>query len=750
LHKKLLTLGIALFLISFQTLAFAITVPNMDQFIVAVIGEPESVDPAKSYDTASANLIMNVYDTLIKFEREDLLTYVGHVSDTWTIVDSTTYRFHIRSGVKWHDGSGDVTPRDVEYSIERGMVVDYVGGPNWMLYEPLLGGWNAKGFDTYNDTAGAPGSDGMLNSTEASIGGHLIDDAVVVVDGAGTPDVNGEYVQFNLAIPYAPFMQILAQAWASIQDEGWSTAQGAWPGFDVTNGYLRWTDYCQRINGSVLVSFDAGGGTPGNHVMMGSGPYKFFIWEVGNYWEITKFDDYVLGWPAKGAAKSVSTVTKKYVANWPTRKVLFLSNNPNQQADMVNVPRANIGEIAGEPGVRGVKDIPSLVLSPAMHFNYDIASTSTYFATKPTLDGSAKLDMLSDVHLRKALAHSLDYATYIVDAYLGEADQPATPAIKGLTYSWSDLGKTPVAYDLAAAETEFQAAWGGDLWSKSWTLPVTYNEGNVQRETAALMLEYAIENLIPWPGGITVDIQTFGLPWGSTYIPALIAGELPNFFIGWLADYADPHNFIFPYMHTQGDFAGFQAIQYGQSAHTQKGTITDPFGTDTVDLVADIGAVNGILLNNTYVDSLIFLGIAKTVEGERRAIYNELQDIFLAEFPTIPVAQPTTRHWERDWVQGWYFNPLTPNGATDGYFYHFWKGATSDITGDDDTSILDAGKMSTHFDIVGPSGYDRVADIYPVTELGGVDYKIRGTDGHIDIFDAAQLNTDWGETAVGA
>jgi ABC-type transport system substrate-binding protein len=49
-----------------------------------------------------------------------------------------TYNFTIRQGVLFHDNS-TLTAADVEYSIQRAMVRDRSGGPNWMWYVPLLG-----------------------------------------------------------------------------------------------------------------------------------------------------------------------------------------------------------------------------------------------------------------------------------------------------------------------------------------------------------------------------------------------------------------------------------------------------------------------------------------------------------------------------------------------------------------------------------------------------------------------------------
>ena len=97
------------------------------------------MDPAYSYDTASGEIIQSVYETLLFFKGESTTEFEPILATEWNVsADGKTYRFKIREGVKFHNGN-DLTPEDVEYSIERGMVQDYGAGPQWMLFEPLLG-----------------------------------------------------------------------------------------------------------------------------------------------------------------------------------------------------------------------------------------------------------------------------------------------------------------------------------------------------------------------------------------------------------------------------------------------------------------------------------------------------------------------------------------------------------------------------------------------------------------------------------
>jgi hypothetical protein len=66
-------------------------------------------------------------------------------------------------------------------------------------------------------------------------------------------------------------------------------------------------------------------------------------------------------------------------------------------------------------------------------------------------------------------------------------------------------------------------------------------------------------------------------------------------------------------------------------------------------------------IDNDYVDGLIELGIQIPDSNPLRGkIYTELMDIFYAECPALMTFQPLGRHYERNWLQGWYYNPARP------------------------------------------------------------------------------------------
>lgn len=604
-------------------------ITNPYELIIATIVEPETVDPAWAYDSASMKLISNVYETLIRFDGESVDEFEPCLATDWSYDEVTyTYAFEIRQGVPWHDWTyGTLTPEDVEYSFERWMVQDRSGGPAWMIYEPLLGCYEADMYDP---------------------------EFIGKIDAAVESDATNVY--FHLIGPLSPliFYQVIAQSFASIIDKDWAIEQGCWDGIYTMESLETYHD-------PAVSPLD-----DPETVMMGTGPYEFDYWDKGVEWSIVKFDDYWGDWPAKhpeiGESRGyVTRVTEKFIDEWATRKLMFLAGD----ADIVYVPRTNINEVFCQTGIRCVYPLPTLTVT-AMFFNFYISTTSPYLGpgfdpADPYAFGEdrIRMDFFSDLDVRKGFAYAFDYLTFIVEAFQGEATQPATCVIDGIPYQNPDQEK--YYFDLAKVEEHFRAAWGGEVWENGFTMTLVYNTGNVPRMLACEILKSSIESLNP-----KFHIDITATSWGP-YLGQMINGELPIFIIGWLADYPDPHNFVHPFMHSYGAFTYYQGY------------------------------------SNSYVDSLIDAGIESIDPAERETIYYELQDIYHDECISVPLYQPFGRHFERDWVQGWYYNPIYPGV----YAYHLWKEELppEDINMDGSVNVIDVNRVAAAYGSSYEPGY---------------------------------------------
>ena len=638
---------------------------NPYELVVATIGEPETVDPAECYDTASAELISNVYDTLVRFDGESVVEFVPCLATEWDYDEATyTYTFTVREGVSWMDRAyGTVTPEDVEYSFERWMVQDIDGGPTWIIFDPLLGCYTVNTSDP-----------DFINKIDAAV------------------ESNDTNVYFRCAGPFPSmiFYQVVAQQCASILDKDWCIENGCWDGV-YTKESLE-TYYNPEV--SKLMDPEP--------VMMGTGPYMLDYWERDIEWAIYRNDDYWGGWPAEGCRGWVERVTKKFIDEWDTRKVMFLAGD----LDIIGVPRTHIGDVWGEPGIRCIYPLPALSCS-GFFFNFDVQSTSRFLRAPFTSyecaagelnEGGFPPDFFTDVHVRKGFAYCMDYAEFLSIAYLGEAVYPATPAIQGLPYRRSDewYAENQYMLDLAKAEEEFRLAWGGELWETGFTLPLSYSMVSLPGKTIAEMLEANIESLNP-----KFHVYPIEVGCSTVYIPELFAGELTMFVIGWLADYPDPHNFFHPFMHTHGAFAAWQ------------------------------------FYSNPKADALIEEGGTCVDPVRREEIYFELQEMYITECPSVCAYQAAGRHWERTWVQGWFYNPAR-SGI---YFYHLWKEdlPMEDLNQNATVNIQDIARCAVAF-----GSYYKVGDVHPRWDS----YSDINHDANVNILDIGAIASKFGLQAL--
>lgn len=78
---------------------------------------PSSLDPGVVQDGDTLDLLQQVYEGLVGWDENN--NVVGLLAEKWDIsADGTEYTFHLRPGVKFHDGR-ELTADDIKWSIER-------------------------------------------------------------------------------------------------------------------------------------------------------------------------------------------------------------------------------------------------------------------------------------------------------------------------------------------------------------------------------------------------------------------------------------------------------------------------------------------------------------------------------------------------------------------------------------------------------------------------------------------------------
>jgi len=74
-----------------------------DTIIEASIGEPSNLLPVLSSDSASSDINGLVYNGLVRYDKD--LRLEGELAESWEVSeDGLTITFHLRKGIKWHDG----------------------------------------------------------------------------------------------------------------------------------------------------------------------------------------------------------------------------------------------------------------------------------------------------------------------------------------------------------------------------------------------------------------------------------------------------------------------------------------------------------------------------------------------------------------------------------------------------------------------------------------------------------------------
>lgn len=98
--------------------------------------DPRSLDPALSTDVPTGEMVTLVFDGLTRFDPEGRLEPA--LADRWTTErDGRRYVFHLRAGVKFHDGTPFVAAA-VRASFLRVLSPATKGGRPWPLY-PIAG-----------------------------------------------------------------------------------------------------------------------------------------------------------------------------------------------------------------------------------------------------------------------------------------------------------------------------------------------------------------------------------------------------------------------------------------------------------------------------------------------------------------------------------------------------------------------------------------------------------------------------------
>ena len=484
----------------------ASAVKNPGTFVYLDSSDYETLDPDWSFETAAHAVFSNLYDYLLQYRpgglnEADLQPMLSEAVPTRAngliTADGLTYRFPIRKGVRFHDGS-EMTAEDVRYSLLRFMLLDRDAGPSSLLLQPVLGVNDArKGREPDND---------------------------VFERAARAVTVEGSTVVVRLARPFAPFLSILAGNGA-VLSRALCAARGQWDGSPGT-----WRRFHNPPVQSALLDQD-----------VGTGPFKLVRWDKKiRQLTLARHDAYWRG-PAK-----IERVIIKAVPEFSTRKLMLLAGD----ADAVAAEQPQRSQLSDLPGVELI-DVP-LPLSPTtLFFVLSISTAGNSDAGSGRLDGrGVPADFFTDLDVRLGFAHALDYDAYARDVLRGRGEVPSSymPRLLG-----GRAGAPAHPYDPAAASAHFRKAWGGEVWRRGFELTLSYIEGSDQIQAACQLVKRGIETLNP---KFHVNVRVVQR---STSADLARKHNMPLIIGSWRADYPDRHNVAYAFMHSGGYYASQQS-----------------------------------------------------------------------------------------------------------------------------------------------------------------------------------------------
>ena len=88
-----------------------------DRMVTAMISDPKTFNPLLSVDSASSEAVDEVFEGLVRMNPKTTLVE-GMLASSWEHdAAGTTWTFHLREGVTWHDGT-PFTAEDVAFTIQ--------------------------------------------------------------------------------------------------------------------------------------------------------------------------------------------------------------------------------------------------------------------------------------------------------------------------------------------------------------------------------------------------------------------------------------------------------------------------------------------------------------------------------------------------------------------------------------------------------------------------------------------------------
>jgi peptide/nickel transport system substrate-binding protein len=458
-----------------------------------IMGTTDSVetclDTARAYDYFGWEIIQSLGCPLVEYKAgatgaaSDI---VPSLATSWnSSADGLQWTFNLRQGVKYDNGT-EFTANDVKYTFDRGI--------------------------------------GIADPDGAFVGigyGDIIQNVTVV---------SNYVVQFNLKIPFAAFLSLMACQASYIVDPKYAPMAGSsWSVSDVV----------------VYKDGDARGSNP-----MGLGPYTLTTWTrvAGKDTELdlTANPNY---WNAGSGYPKTTNIVIKFYADSSDLALAITSGD-------VDVAFRQLAST----------DITNMMSNTNLHVWNGTGAFIQYLCLQE------KYAPFNNAQIRQAVAAAINRTDLVQTVFQGQA-QPLYSLIPngmfGHTDAFQTLGDANYTY------TRQVLAQYGYNENNKLTFTLWYETSGHYPQSAqqALVLQSSLEA----SGVISVTLQ--GLDWAA-YHNARTGETMQAYIMGWYPDYIDPDDYIQPFLQSAGDswlhenYANSQMDQLVQWARANTTTAT--------------------------------------------------------------------------------------------------------------------------------------------------------------------------------
>ena len=105
---------------------------GLSVFRYRLMDDPSDLDPARAHDINSDAVVYEIFDGLVELDAKTM-EVVPAVAASWEVSeDARTFTFHLRQGVKFHNGR-EVVADDVVWSFERALRPETKAARSWVL-----------------------------------------------------------------------------------------------------------------------------------------------------------------------------------------------------------------------------------------------------------------------------------------------------------------------------------------------------------------------------------------------------------------------------------------------------------------------------------------------------------------------------------------------------------------------------------------------------------------------------------------